>query len=340
MERPSITDEYERRGIETIIMENEHLRVEVLAGKGGDVTELRDKHTDVNVLFETPHEWYGLDKGGIGVSDGDLDFLDHYPGGWQDVLPAAGSAATVADAPFAQHGETPIVPWDARIIEDSDERVTVELSVDLSRYPLAVERTLSVAADDPTLRVAERVTNRGEVDVDYSWLQHIALGRPLIGPDARLDADCRRVLVDPDHDPETRRLPKGVEFEWPVCLTDDAEYDLSTFPDLDAAIHDIAALTDFEDGRYTVSNPELDLSATVRFDENLYEYVWYWGAFGGFEAAPFFGRNYNVGLEPSTSRPVAGLERQIDNGTANRLSAGESVETELSVEIGGGDTSV
>lgn len=333
MGQPTITDEYERRGIETIVMENAHLRVEVLAGKGADVTEIRDKRTDVNVLFEAPHEWYGLDRSGIGVSDRDFEFLDRYPGGWQDVLPEAGGGSDVAGAPLAQHGESSIVPWSARITEDSDERVAARFSVDLSRYPFHVERELSLRADEPFLRVDEEVRNEGEVGVDYSWLHHIALGEPLVSPAARLEADCERVVVDPDHDPDTRRLPRGESFDWPICETGHGEVDLRRFPPKSERVHDIAALADFSDGRYAVVNPELDLSAAVDFDADLFEYVWYWGAFGGFEDAPFFGRNYNVGLEPATSRPVAGLERAIENGTANHLAAGESVETSLTFSV-------
>lgn len=330
----TITDEYRRNGIETLILENEALRVEVLVGKGGDVTEIRDKRTDVNVLFEAPHQWYGLDQAGVGVSDGEFDFLDHYPGGWQDVLPEAGGPSDGPGAPFAQHGETPIVPWKSTILADGDDRVAATLSVDLSRYPFHVEREISLAAGEPTFRVHERVENVGEVGVDYSWLQHVALGEPLVAPGARLEADCETVVVDPDHDPNTRRLPKGERFEWPTCEVDGETVDLREFPPKDERVHDIAALTDFETGRYTVANSDLDLATTVEFDPDLYEYVWYWGAFGGFEAAPFFGRNYNLGLEPATSRPVAGLERAIENGSANYLGAGESVEMDLSVSVG------
>ncbi len=331
----SITDEYRRKKIETVIMENEYLRIEVLSGKGGDITEIRDKRTDVNVLFEAPHEWYGFGQAGIGVSDGEFEFLDHYPGGWQDVLPMAGGPDEGAGgAPLAQHGETPIVPWDGTITEDSADRVVLRLSVDLSRYPFHAERRLILESGDPTLIVEEQITNQGEVEVAYSWLQHIALGEPLIAPEAYLEIDATRGIADPDHDPDTTRFTPGKEFDWPSYDDDGGQVDLTQFPSKQERVHDIVALTGFEDGRYTVSNPDIDLSVTVDFDPHLYEWLWYWGAFGGFESAPFFGRNYNLGLEPSTSRPVAGLERAIDNDTANTLGAGESVKTHLSVQVG------
>ncbi|MFC7028263.1 DUF4432 family protein [Halomicroarcula sp. GCM10025710] len=92
------------------------------------------------------------------------------------------------------------------------------------------------------------------------------------------------------------------------------------------------ALADLREGRYTVSNPAIDLGVTVRFPESLYEYLWYWQPLGGFEEAPFFGRNYNVGLEPCTSIPNAGLAEAIENGTAELLDPGETRESTVTLE--------
>jgi hypothetical protein len=35
----SVTDEYTRKGLDVVFLENDTLRVEVLAGKGADITE-------------------------------------------------------------------------------------------------------------------------------------------------------------------------------------------------------------------------------------------------------------------------------------------------------------
>lgn len=336
MTEPSITDEYTRRGIDAVHLENRGLRVEVLAGKGGDVTEIRDKRTDTNVLFESPHEWHAPRDAYAGAPDPTFSFLDHYPGGWQDVIPAAGGPASVAGATFGLHGESTTAPWEATILHDDEDAVSVQLSLSLTRYPLDVERTITLA-DDPVLTVEETVTNRGEVSVEYAWLQHVAFGPPLVGPDARLEVPCETVLVDPDHDPPNARLPPGETFEWPTCDLDDGTVDLRRIPPKDARVHDLVALTDLAEGRYTLVNPELDLATTVRFPADLFEYLWYWQAFGGFEEAPFFGRNYSAGLEPCTSIPNAGLERAIENGTANTLAAGEREHATIEVEVAPAD---
>jgi galactose mutarotase-like enzyme len=179
------------------------------------------------------------------------------------------------------------------------------------------------------------MTNEGETDVPYSWLQHVAFGADFIGPECTVAVPCTDVLVDPHQTTPNARFEPGSEHAWPVATSREGEdVDLRSPPPKDERVHDLLALTGLDGGHYTVTNPDLDLAARVTFPRDLYEYVWYWGAFGGFEEAPFFGRNYNLGLEPCTSVPNAGLDSAIEAGTANTLQSGETVTAELAVETG------
>lgn len=328
----TVTDEYQRRGIDVVFLENDYLRVEILAGKGSDITEITDKRTDTNVLFEAPHEWRVPANGPVGAPDGTFSFLDYYPGGWQTVLPAAGGPTTATGAPLALHGESSLISWETEITNDTEAEVAVEFTASLTRYPFTIEREVSLTAGSSALTITEEVTNEGAVTVPYSWLQHIALGEPLVAPEAKLEAPCKTVLVDPDQTAETARLPPGETYEWPICETDDGPIDLRQFPPRSERVHDLVALADLTDGYYTVSNPDLDLGVTVSFPESLYNYLWYWQPLGGFEEAPFFGRNYNVGLEPCTSIPNAGLEHAVENGTAESLKSGETQRSTVTLE--------
>ena len=324
-----VTDEYTRRGIDTVFIENERLRLEILSGKGGDITEIRDKRTDVNVLLEAPIEWRPPGDGSIGAPDSIAAFEDHYPGGWQSLLPNGGGPAANAGASLAQHGESSIVPWDTEIEEDT-KAVTVRLSTDLTRYPFHLEREIRLECGEPTVTVGEWVTNEGEIPVEYSWVQHVALGEPLVAPEAELAVPCESVRSDPDHVHPNSRVPPGIRFDWPAW--EEGGVDLRTFPSRHERVFDLLAFEGLGEGRYTVTNPELDLGVTVEFDRDLYEYVWYWGAFGGHDPSPFFGRNYNVGLEPATSVPtIGGLEAALENETANVIEPGETARTTISL---------
>jgi len=200
----------------------------------------------------------------------------------------------------------------------------VRLTVSLTRYPLAMERRLSLAADEAILRVEDSVTNEGETAVPYSWLQHVGFGSEFIGPECTVDVPHSEVLVDTHQTTPNARFEPGSEHEWPVATSREGNsVDLRSPPQKDDRVHDLLAVTAFDADQDTVTNPDLDLAARAWHSPcDLYEYVWYWGAFGGFEAAPFFGRNYNVGLEPCTSVPNAGLDSAIEAGTANTLQPG------------------
>ena len=332
---PQISTEYQRKGLDVVFLDNEHLHVELLAGKGGDITQIRDKRTDTNVLFEAPHEWRPPTRT-YGAPDGTFAFMDHYPGGWQDVLPAAGGPSKGEGAPLALHGESTLLPWTIAETSETDASASVRLSTRLTRYPLWLEREVVLDADSSTLRVRSMALNEGETPVDYSWLQHIAFGSPLVSGDSVLDVPCRTARVDPDQTNESAVLPPGERFDWPICETSSGSVDLRRFPPREGSrrqrVHDLVALCELESGRYTLSNPTHDLGVTVRFPRSVYEYLWYWRPLGGFNAAPFFGRAYGVGLEPATSIPNAGLEAARENGTANQLASETSLSVTLSIE--------
>jgi len=56
--------------------------------------------------------------------------------------------------------------------------------------------------------------------------------------------------------------------------------------------------------------------------------VWLWEVFGGGHGYPWYGRTYNLALEPFTSWP-GGMRNALNNGTTPVLGAGESLETSL-----------
>jgi len=331
---PRIDDEFTDRGLDAVFLENEYLRVLVLPGKGGDILEFRDKRRDVDVLWHPPFEWVPPGDRYVPSETKTTWQTDHYPGGWQTNLPIAGYGMEIPGSAYGLHGESALLPWDATVRRDDDEAVVLELSVDLLRYPFAVERELTLRRDEPALCVAETVTNEGGRELEYVWQQHLTLGRPLVGPGARLDAPvtaCEVGGYDDDH--ANNRLAGGESFEWPAAPGVDGDtVDLSEdFPPADEAkFHDLAYASELSEGWYAVTNPDLDVGFALTFPTDPFESLWYWMPFGGFEESPFYNRTYNVGLEPTTAYPSAPLpDAPRENDTMKTLAPGESVSGEF-----------
>ncbi|PSP93584.1 DUF4432 domain-containing protein [Halobacteriales archaeon QS_4_62_28] len=336
-ERPTLSTAFEYRGMDTVILENRHLRVMVVPGKGGDILEFRDKRTDVDALYHADYEWDP--PGERVIPSTPMTWNEHYPGGWQVNLPVAGGPMSISGNRYDHHGESALLPWDATVTRNDDDAVALELTARLRRYPFTVTRKLTLPAGDSRLDIDESVTNEGEYELEYVWQHHVALGRPLVGPEARLDVPAGESYVDdygPDH--STNRLTGDQHFPWPTAEGVDGEdVDLTQFPPTDSEIHDQAYLLGVGDGWYAVTNTALDLGFALSYPADHFEALWYWQAFGGVDESPFWGRNYTAGLEPTTAYPGHSYpDAQRENGTMKTLNPGETVSVHLTASTYGG----
>lgn len=324
---PRISTAFSYRGIDAAFLENEALRVLVLPGKGGDVVEFRDKRTDVDVLWRTPHSWTPPGDRYVPTA-AETTWNDHYPGGWQINLPVAGGGWEFDGSAYGIHGESALLPWDAEVARDDGEAVTLRLTVELVRYPFAVERELTLPAGASRLEIEESVTNRGERPLEYVWQQHVTLGPPLLSPAARLDLPPATGVNPPYGDDfPNARLEGDATFEWPEAPgRDGGTVDLREIPPTDATVHDQSFAVEMEEGWYALTNPDLDLGFALTFPRDPFECLWYWQSFGGYHESPWFNRSYNVGLEPTTAYPGGDVpEAQRENGTMKTLDPGETV---------------
>lgn len=82
---------------------------------------------------------------------------------------------------------------------------------------------------------------------------------------------------------------------------------------------EIVYLSGFTDGWYQIEDPARRLGFRVEWDAATMPYLWYWQEFGATEGYPWYGRHYNIGLEPFSSYPTNGLAEAVANGTALTL---------------------
>ncbi|MEU5881928.1 DUF4432 family protein [Spirillospora sp. NPDC047279] len=278
-------------GMRAVVLENELLRVTVLADKGGDVAEFCYKRRDMDFVWLSPDGVRNPRDVAGGASDDVAAFLDHYEGGWQEVLPNGGMPSIHQGVAFAQHGEVAGLPWDVDIVADYPNEVAVRLTVRARRMPLRVVKTFRLVSGSAELSIDEELTNEADVAVDVMWGHHIVFGTPFLRPGHRI------------------RLPDGVE----------AGEDLTVVPD-HGAPSDIHYLTGFgPEGWYEITDPESALGLRVAWDATVLEHLWLWRELGSIGEYPWWGRAYVVGLEPFAGYPTEGLAEAVRNGSALTL---------------------
>jgi galactose mutarotase-like enzyme len=330
--------EYRVEGMRAVFLENEKLRLGVLADKGTDVFEFNYKPRDMDFAW--------LSAGGVRNPTSYLStspdplatFLDYYPGGWQEVFPNGGAPSSYLGAQFGQHGEASNLPWDYEVIEDAEDVVAVRFSVRTQKTPFRLKKEMRLRSGEGELLVTETATNESKVSLRAMWGHHIALGRPFLEEGCRIRLPEGTTVVpheEPIH-PEGRRVKGGGRYEWPLAEGESGGVvDLSVLPEA-GTLSEMLYLTDLSEGLYEVENPRKGLSLRVEWDVRCMPYLWFWQEYGASEFYPWYGGHYNVGLEPFSSYPTDGLREAAENGTALRFEPGEEKSFWMRVAVAEG----
>ena len=82
------------------------------------------------------------------------------------------------------------------------------------------------------------------------------------------------------------------------------------------------------EGWYAITNQRTGVGFGLVFPPDHFRYLWYWQSFRGL-GYPWYGKAYNLGLEPFTSYGNNGIEGAVENGTALLLQPGQKVAASL-----------
>ena len=163
--------------------------------------------------------------------------------------------------------------------------------------------------------------------MQMTWGQHPTFGESFINENCRIDTDAKKLHVAGGLQDERPRFEMGKTFDWPMAVTKDGnEVDVSIVPPKTNKSADMLYLSElirrlvWFDGYV-----KKKLGFGLVWPLEVYPYLWIWQVAGGAFGYPFYGRNYNMALEPFSSLPGAGLAEAVKNGTALSLEAGEEV---------------
>jgi len=321
-------------GLRIVVLENEKLRITVLVDKGTDIIEFLYKPKDIDFMWRSP---MGLRNPATMVpsSDTSLGFwFDFYEGGWQDILPSGGPPSRYKGAEFGEHGETSTIPWDFQIMEDDPEKIAVKFWVRTYRSPFYVEKVLSLQRNVAALHIEEKVVNEADEEMDLMWGHHPAVGLPFLSEHCIIDAPAKKVLVHPVEVFPNQRLDPGAEFSWPLARDKRRKkIDLSKVPPPENKTADLFYLTELERGWYGITNSQMKVGFGMVWPEKVFPYIWVWQVCKGSFGYPWFGRTYNIALEPWSSYPGSGIAEAVKYGTTIKLEPKKCVEATLKAVV-------
>jgi hypothetical protein len=320
--------EFLLKGYRSVTLENELVRVTVLADKGTDIIEFLYKPRDVDFLWRS---WTGLRERShfLPTSPRALGLhMDYYEGGWQELFPNCGSSSLHQGAEIGQHGEVLLLPWEYSIIRDEPDGIEIRFEVRTVRTPFHLEKVLSLDRSEPVLRIRERVTNEGGQPVDFSWGHHPALGWPFLDESCRVDVPDCRVRSISEFTPPTSRLKAEQWRAWPLADgRDGSPIDLSRIPPPEARVSDMVFLQEMRDGWFAVTNTRLKVGFGLRYPAEIFKTLWYWQVYRGGSDYPWWDATYCAALEPCATLPI--LSEAANRGEALTLGPGESLEASL-----------
>lgn len=305
------SDAWHLHGLQALVLENARLRVTVLPELGGKIWSIVSKPHDREMLWHHPRmpprrAHYGA------------TYDNWFCGGWDEVFPND-FPVEIDGEPYPDHGEVWSLPATWRVVESSDEAVSVALEHQGIALPTRFRKVLTLRRDEPVLLLGYEIANDGPTPLDVHWKSHPALP---VTPGARLHLPIRRVVDDEDFG----EVFAEREFAWPNApRTDGSTLDLRHLPDPDSGTAQFYYGVDLEAGLAAISYPE-GIGFGLTFDPTLLNSIWVFGSFGGWR-----GLN-TVILEPCTGY-LANLEAAIANGSMLTLAPHSTVSTAMTATV-------
>ncbi|MGB9678222.1 MAG: DUF4432 family protein, partial [Candidatus Ratteibacteria bacterium] len=258
-------------------------------------------------------------------------FIDYYPGGWQEIFPNAGGMCEYKGAILGLHGEVSLLPWEYKIIEDSKDKVSVKFSVYTYRTPFYLEKTITIKSGTPYIEIDEEVRNLAGEEVDFIWGHHPAFGKPFLSESCVINIKGGKVKVVSGDGKSYTNLKKqdGI---WPFVEGIDGKFiDISKVPSENDNVSDIIFISQLEEGYYEIINEKLKIGFFMEFPKEIFKYIWFWRIARGSYNYPWWGRTYNIALEPFSSLPV--LSEAIKRNDQLKLKEKGSLKVSLKAGV-------
>ncbi len=323
--------EFEWKKIKTVIMENDLLRIEILVDKGTDIVEFLYKPFDIDFMWRSPIPFYEFQKLIPTIPSELGSFIDYYPGGWQEIFPNGGRPCEYKGVSLGLHGEVSLIPWQYTVMEDNSEKLSIKFFTRTYRTPFYLEKTIKLQKGVPSLFIEETVKNEAEEEMDFIWGHHPAFGKPFLSKSCYIEISGADILVSKGDGKSLSNL-KETTGKWPYVEGKDGKpVDISKCPGEEDKVSDVIFLSNLKKGNYRIVNEDLKIGFELNFSLSVFKYIWFWRVAKGSFHYPWYGRTYNIALEPFSSLPV--LKDAVERKDQLKLSPGKILKTTITASV-------
>jgi len=309
-----VMDDLQYKGYGSILLENELIQIILLLDRGGEPVRWLHKPTDTDFIWHTR----------MGLLPAHALYPDYqmtYMGGWQEMLPEV-SQTHMYRGVTVHRGESAITPWDYELIRQDEEEIRIRLSNRIRSLPLRVEKTFILGRGDTIVRIEETVFNESPVSMEFNWGHHLAYGAPFLNEHSKVEFEQGLTVVN---------METGEKSLWPDMPGSNDKVNLSSMAPSGTSRPLLAV--ESTTGNYRLHGSPEGLSLSVSWDAAVWPYTWYWQNFAGDHDAPFFGCEYNIGLEPFNVPPKWTLAEAAARGAALKLEPHGSLSSWLTIEV-------
>jgi galactose mutarotase-like enzyme len=319
--------------LKILVLENEKIKIKVLADRGADLISFIVKDKNLDIAWRTSTD---LPTKKV-ASDHPADietFMNGYPGGWQTIFPNGGLPSTYNGVAYGQHDEVAVLPWDYQILTENLEEVSILFKILTPKSPFEVTKTYTLKKGESICHVKEQVRNLSDDNWPVMWGFHFTFGEPFLDENSYIVIAGTPVAIPyEDKEIKARRVGSTEEFPWPIGKDENGnEIDFSKLPKR-RTNSDILYLNGLTTGQYEVISPTFNTSVKITWDKKIFPYLWFWQEFGASMDAPWFGKHYNIGLEPFSSYPSSGIAEAVENGSALLFKGGDLIENNYVIEV-------
>ena len=313
-------------GFDALHLSNGLLGLTVIPALGGKISSIKYLHPQYEWLWRNPYLPYTAPVYGASYVDtGDTGGLDEC---FPSVNPGPCPSPPWAGTPIPDHGELWGQPWEYELVVESRQRLSLHMTAYGVRFPYRFERTLTIEAGQPTIRLEYRLTNFAPQPMPFVWAIHPILD---ISAGMRLFLPVEQVRLAITTDPALGQ--PGDWLPWPGI---NAGIDLSQTPPLSfgqAVKLYTPPLTGSGPVATAISDPASGRSLTFRFDPAVITHVALWLNYGGWTPLPGTAPYYNLGFEPCIGGADSPAEA-VDLDEVGLAPARQTKTWQLELELG------